>query len=191
MQTQDKMQGVSLIYLVGPRGCGKTSTGIMLARLLGAGFWDTDLVLAEMLGESIADFVAREGWEHFRDAEHRALVAAIEAGRAAGESEGRRHAVISTGGGIVLREENRKLLQETGHTFYLEAPVSVLARRLEKNPDSAQRPSLTGKGMLEEIAEVLAAREALYLEAAHHVIDAGQQPDAVCASILTLLGIQA
>lgn len=187
MSTQDRNDSTRL-FLIGPRGCGKTSIGIMLARQLGAGFWDTDLVLGEMLGESIASFVAREGWDRFRDVEHKALCTAIEAGEDVTPGpDGRRYAVVSTGGGIVLRAENRALLQEKGQTIYLEVPAPVLARRLERNPGSAQRPSLTGKGILDEIADVLAAREALYRGSARYVLDADRRPEDICATIVNLV----
>ena len=175
------MQGTQRIFLVGPRGCGKTTIGLMLASKLEADFWDTDLVLKEQLGKSIADFVASEGWERFREEEHKALCLVIEKTRCHGPH------IVSTGGGIVLGEMNRKILQEGGFCIYLKTPVEILAARLAKSPDAAQRPSLTGRGMLDEIEEVVAARESLYNEAAHSIVHADQTPEDICCAILHIL----
>ena len=101
------MKRTQRIFLVGPRGCGKTTIGLMLATKLGARFWDTDLVLQDLLGRSIADFVASEGWERFREEEHKALCLVLE------KADVQCPHVVSTGGGIVLGEANRKLLCRT------------------------------------------------------------------------------
>ena len=63
---------------------------------------------------------------------------------------------------MVLAEENRRFMRENGIVLYLSAPAEVLASRLPANPNAAQRPTLTGKSIAEEVAEVLAAREPLY-----------------------------
>lgn len=185
MHKTQGVPGIGRIFLIGPRGCGKTTIGLLLASKLGADFWDTDLVLGEELGTSIADFVAQEGWERFREQEHRALCHVLEKSGHSGPS------VISTGGGMVLREDNRRLLREEGLCLYLQTPVPVLAERLAHSPNAAQRPSLTGKDMLEEIAEVLAARESLYREAAHSVVRADQSPEDICAAIGDILSARA
>jgi shikimate kinase len=75
---------------------------------------------------------------------------------------------------MVLLPENRKILREKGVTFYLEAPVEVLVRRLSEDPMSDTRPSLTGKGLLEEVAGVVKSREPLYREASHHCVSTDQ-----------------
>lgn len=175
------MQRTQRIFLVGPRGCGKTTIGLMLATKLGARFWDTDLVLQDLLGRSIADFVASEGWERFREEEHKALCLVLE------KADVQCPHVVSTGGGIVLGEANRKLLQKEGFCIYLKAPVVILAERLAKSPNAAQRPSLTGRGLIEELEEVLAARESLYQEACHSIVPADQSPEDICCAILHIL----
>ena len=175
------MQRTQRIFLVGPRGCGKTTIGLMLATKLGARFWDTDLVLQDLLGRSIADFVASEGWERFREEEHKALCLVLE------KADVQCPHVVSTGGGIVLGEANRKLLQKEGFCIYLKAPVAILAERLAKSPNAAQRPSLTGRGLIEELEEVLAARESLYQEACHSIVPADQSPEDICCAILHIL----
>lgn len=91
--------------------------------------------------------------------------------------------VIATGGGIILSEYNRHFMREKGIVVYLCAPVAVLADRLEAFPEEGQRPTLTGKPISEEVSEVLALRDALYREAAHHVVNAAQSPNQVVSDI--------
>lgn len=165
------------IYLVGARAAGKTTFGGALARRLGCGYVDTDIHLRETTGETVADIVAREGWEGFRERESAVLREVTAPGT-----------VIATGGGMVLAEENRRFMRENGIVLYLSAPAEVLAARLQANPNAAQRPTLTGKSISEEMAEVLAAREQLYRDAATHILNAAATPQALLAEALTLLG---
>lgn len=139
------------IFLIGPRACGKTSVGRMLADRLGREFIDTDHALVAAVGMEIADYVEQNGWDAFRDREVETLVREAAPG-------GR---VIGCGGGIVLREENREVLK-SGVTVYLKADPEELARRLMNDPNEAQRPSLTGKSIADEVREVLAERAPLY-----------------------------
>ena len=71
--------------------------------------------------------------------------------------------------------------------IYLQASVSALIDRLEAYPKAEQRPTLTGKPVREEVGEVLAQREALYRDAAHHIVDATASPDRVVEQIMTML----
>lgn len=160
------------IFLVGARGCGKTTVGQALALAQGCQFIDTDFWLQETARQTIADIVARDGWEAFRARETEALKAVTAPAR-----------VIATGGGIILSEYNRHFMREKGIVVYLCAPVAVLADRLEAFPEEGQRPTLTGKPISEEVSEVLALRDALYREAAHHVVNAAQSPDQVVSDI--------
>ena len=78
-------------------------------------------------------------------------------------------------------------MRQHGTVIYLRAPASVLAQRLEEYPEDAQRPTLTGRPIAEEMREVLAAREALYQEAAHYVMDGAADPQRVVEQILAVL----
>lgn len=164
------------IFLVGARGCGKTTVGVALAQALGRDFVDTDNYLLTSTNMSVADIVAQEGWEGFRARETQALLRVTKPGL-----------VVATGGGMVLAEGNRQFMREQGIVIYLKAPAQILASRLEAFPQEGQRPTLTGKPITDEIIEVLAARETLYRQAAHHVIDASRSPDAVVESLLAAL----
>lgn len=164
------------IYLIGARGCGKTTVGQTLAQALGYAFCDTDHYLQQSSGKTVAQIVAEEGWPGFRRRESDSLIAVTTPGK-----------VIATGGGVVLSDENRQFMREHGHVIYLNAPAEVLAARLEAYPENEQRPTLTGRPIAEEMAEVLAARDALYRQSAQHIVDAMLAPDVVVKQIVTAL----
>lgn len=166
------------IYLVGARGCGKTTVGHALALALGYTFCDTDHALQQSSGQTVADIVALEGWPGFRLRETASLKAVTAPST-----------VIATGGGMVLSEENRQFMREHGQVIYLNADAAVLAARLEAYPEAEQRPTLTGRPIAEEMVEVLAARDALYRQTAHHIINAMQTPDGVVSQILSVLSL--
>lgn len=163
-----------LIFLVGPRGCGKTTIGHALAKARSFKFADTDHELQEHEQRTVAAIVQQEGWERFRALETQAL-----------ERVAQPATIIATGGGIILSEYNRQFMRENGVVIYLEASVSALIDRLEAYPKAEQRPTLTGKPIREEVGEVLAQREALYRAAAHHIINATATPDEVVEQIMT------
>ena len=121
------------VYLVGARAAGKTTFGGALARQLGCNYVDTDIHLRETTGETVADIVAREGWDGFRKRESAVLRAVTAPGT-----------VIATGGGMVLAEENRRFMRENGIVLYLSAPAEVLASRLQANPTPHNAPHLPG-----------------------------------------------
>ncbi|WP_320169098.1 shikimate kinase AroL [Maridesulfovibrio sp.] len=162
------------IFLIGPRACGKTTAGRALAQKMKREFYDSDILIVERAGCEIARYVEKNGWDAFRD-----LEAAVLADLAAGDD-----AVISCGGGIVLREENREVLM-AGYTVYIKADEEVLAARLMVDPKHGQRPSLTGKPLTEEIREVLEARESLYVSCSSLVADGAAPVDDVCDQIST------
>jgi shikimate kinase len=151
------------LFLIGPRGSGKSAVAGIVGKSLGLPVQDTDEIAARLSGLSVAGLVAAGGWPAFRSLESRALRQAAEKG-----------GVIATGGGIVLDPDNRRHMRDNGLVFYLSAPAQVLARRLMKNPRPELRPPLTGLDPIAEIAAVLAERDALYRETAHHVVDAAQ-----------------
>lgn len=174
---------MGIVFLVGGRGAGKTTVGRALARELSCAFTDMDEFLCARAGMSVAEMVAAEGWEGFRARECAALREAVAEASGSG-------AVIATGGGIVLDAGNRAFLREQGRVFWLALSPEAAAQRLAASPLAAQRPSLTGKSMLEEVREVMEARAPLYAGAAHHTVDAALPPEKVCAAILRHLGGQ-
>lgn len=89
----------------------------------------------------------------------------------------------------MLSRENRDFMGQNGTVIYLRSPASTLANRLEDAPLEDQRPTLTGKPITEEMTEVLNEREALYQEAAHHVVDGTQEPQRVVNLIMDALAL--
>lgn len=164
------------LYLIGPRGCGKTTVGMALATATDCRFVDTDQWLQSEVQMTVAEIVEREGWPGFRARE----TAALEAVTAPST-------VVATGGGIILTEYNRRFMREHGTVIYLSAPVAILVDRLEASPEEALRPTLTGKPLTEEVQEVLQQRDVLYREAAHIIIDATRSPRQVISEIIHAL----
>lgn len=164
---------MSNIYLIGPRACGKTTVGKILAEKLQMEFYDSDALIVERAGCDISAYVEANGWDGFRDLESEVLR----------DLSRKESAVISCGGGIIVREENISVLRK-GYTVYLKADVQILAERLSSNPAHGQRPSLTGKPLVEEIQEVLDAREHLYAGSARLIADGSMSIDEVCQQIL-------
>jgi len=155
------MSGERNIYLIGARASGKTTLGRKLAARLKRPFVDTDQRVCLRTGKTVAELVDAGGWEAFREAES---VALAEVAMFSGQ-------VVSCGGGIVLRQENRDLLAK-GLVLHLKASAEALAARLTRNPLEAQRPTLTGGGVVDEVKQVLSERGALYLACAHAVLPA-------------------
>jgi len=166
------------VFLVGARGCGKTTIGRALAETLGYSFADTDSHLLTSTGKSVAEIVSAEGWPGFRTRESLALKQVTAAST-----------VVATGGGMILSESNRQFMAERGITIWLNVPADILAARLDASPEEAQRPTLTGKSVTDEIVDILAAREELYRQTARHIIDATRSPDHVVESVIRVLQI--
>ncbi len=163
------------IFLIGGRASGKTSLARVLADKLGTTWVDTDGLLQERVGESISSLVGREGWDMFRDQETETLRSVCTMPPM----------IVACGGGMVLRAQNRELLK-SGMVFYLKADPSVLAERLAADPNEPQRPSLTGKSIDQEMREVMAEREPLYLSCADCVLDSSKPLDELAAEALSL-----
>jgi len=128
-----------------------------VAQRLGRPLIDFDAMVEAEAGESIPELVRREGWPEFRRRE-KAVVQRYAS------QEGM---VLATGGGVVLDADNIARLQATGKLIWLQAAPTTIKDRLSRDGEqTAVRPGLTAKGTLDEIDEVLAAREPLYQEAA-------------------------
>ena len=162
-----------LISLVGLPGVGKSTAGRRLANHLGVDFIDCDALIEQRLGEAISPWFVREGEAAFRDLEEVVLLEAI--GRA--PSSG---AVIATGGGVVLRESNRRLLRNRTVCVWLDAKPEMLFERLSRGKKRPLLHVADPKGRLLELAK---QREPLYRETAAIVVPAGHSVGATFAAI--------
>ena len=107
------------VILIGMPGSGKSTVGVVLAKLLGLHFCDTDLVLQQHCGKKLQEIIRTEGDAAFFRHEEEVL-AALDV----------QNTVIATGGSAVLRESSMKHLVENGVFVYLSLPYSVIARRV-------------------------------------------------------------
>ena len=146
------------IVLIGFMGSGKSSIGRRVAAHLGFQFVDTDALLVERDGREIAEIFAREGEARFRDLETAVLESLST----------REHCVISTGGGVILREENRALLRQLGLVVWLTASEDVIFERVSR---TNTRPLLHTADPRETVTQLLAARRPLYAAAAQFTVD--------------------
>jgi shikimate kinase len=169
------------IVLIGLRGCGKSTVGRRLAELLGWEYVDTDTLIAERAGKSIASLFEEEGEAGFRRRE-RETIARLAADRPA---------VISVGGGAVVDTRNTELLRAVGKLAWLTAPAEVLWRRIQADPSTTgTRPALTRLSESHEVEHLLAKRKPFYESAADLVVDtANRDPDDIAKEIIQRLGI--
>ncbi len=150
------------IALVGYRGSGKTTLGRLLARRLDYPFVDTDLVVEQRQGVSIATIFANEGESAFRRYEAEVLSEELRQDRL----------VLATGGGMVVSPVNRRRLKSAAFVIWLDPPVATLTRRVAADPRTIdRRPSLTGTSAASEIESVLRQRRPWYQEVARLRID--------------------
>ncbi len=149
--------------LVGMPGSGKSTVGRQLARRLGVPFIDLDQRLEEVLGSSIRQYFEEQGEESFRQKEAQ-LLSDITA------EEG--DLVLSTGGGAVLREENRHTLKvQGGSVMYLRASPDEIYKRIRHDKT---RPLLQVDNPLQRLRELYTARDPLYRASSHYVIETGR-----------------
>src|SRR5690625_3991473 len=137
------------VFLVGPMGSGKTTVGRQLARLLNMKFLDLDLELEKRCGVEVSVIFEIEGEDGFRQRETAML------------DELTRHdnIVLGTGGGSVIREENRRMLSERGLVVYLETGIGQQLARLAKDK---QRPLLQTPDRRQRLAGLAKQRNPLY-----------------------------
>jgi shikimate kinase len=150
-------------FLIGYRGCGKTTIGAKLADRLWQSFIDSDERVVAKAGKTIKEIFERDGEPAFRDLES-AVVAEL--------AKLDEH-VIALGGGAVLRDENvRHLRNERHRVVYLRCEPDELLRRIQTDPETAAtRPNLTALGGIEEVKALVAQREPIYRAAMTSELD--------------------
>ena len=162
-----------MIVLMGYRGSGKTSVGRVLAERVGCEFVDLDdRIRSRFGGLSVAEIWREHGEGRFREVE-------VEETRRLMVRDGAGWGVVALGGGTLMQPGAREAVEGAGGEgeavrVYLRCPVEELARRIAGDAGTAgQRPSLTGRGVLEEVAEVLAVRGPVYEAGADVVVEVG------------------
>ncbi len=143
------------IILIGFMGAGKTTVGKLLARERGMKFIDTDERIEAEQEKSIPDLFAEYGEPYFRD---------LETGLLKKMQDDTSGAVISVGGGMPVRKENRTLLRNLGCVVYLSATKETILKRVKGD---GSRPMLNGEDLEARVEKLMQDREALYRQAAH------------------------
>ena len=143
------------LILIGIMGAGKTTIGKLLAKGKNMSFVDTDERIVLEQGRTIPDIFAEYGEPYFRD---------LETDLLRRMQEDTTDSVISVGGGMPVREENRALLRELGCVIYLSASKQTI---LERVRNDGSRPMLNGDDLEARVEQLMKARESLYRQAAH------------------------
>ena len=147
------------IVLIGFMGSGKSSVGELLAKRLSYKFCDSDRLIENKAGKAISRIFDSYGEEYFRDLESKLL----EEMKTSLD-----YAVLSTGGGMPLREKNMQLLRELGYVVYLKASKKTTIKRLRGD---RTRPLLKGEDFEQRVDRLLTVRIPIYEKAAHKIIE--------------------
>jgi shikimate kinase len=161
------------IYLIGLMGSGKTTIGRQLARQLGRDCVDSDHEIVARTGVDIPTIFEIEGEAGFRCREARVITEIVQRNGSP--------IVLATGGGVVLAEENRRLLRANGWVVYLDVSPRFLWTRTRHDRN---RPLLQVENPLACLEALYAARDPLYRECAHFVIQGGKMPPHVLTQTL-------
>jgi shikimate kinase len=164
---------MTLVFLIGLPGSGKSTVGRQLARRLQLPFFDSDHVIEQQLGCSIREYFEREGEDRFRDVEESVIDQLTQNPKC----------VLSTGGGVILRPANRQHLHERGQVVYLNSSPDELFRRLRHD---VNRPLLQVADPLGRLRDLHKLRDPLYRETAHFVIETGRPSVATLVNMIVM-----
>ena len=164
------------IVLIGYRGTGKSTVAKILGQRLKRTVMSTDTEIVKEARKSIPQIVEQFGWDHFRELETQMCR----------KLQDQTNLVIDTGGGLILKEENVKILKANSTIFWLTAEVPTIVKRISGD---TQRPSLSGtKSFVEEIEDILKERTPKYQAASDHVISTDQTtPHQMADAILSII----
>jgi len=151
------------LILIGYRATGKTTLARILAEKLKMSAVDSDPILEQKVGMNIAEIFKQQGEEYFRDLESEVIAEILQR---------EQPIILATGGGVPIREENRKLLKRSGLVVWLQASAETILARIMIDPTTgARRPQLTDLPPREEILHLLKSRAPFYRETAHFEVD--------------------
>lgn len=147
------------IILTGCMGAGKTTIGRSIAQKFNMGFVDSDDYIVAREGMTVSEIFEKKGEEYFRE---------LETSFLKGLGDHCRNCVISTGGGLPLRQENRDILRSLGTVFYLYADADTIYQRIKGDTG---RPLLQVEDPRARLAQILSERDSIYESSADHVIN--------------------
>jgi shikimate kinase len=150
------------IFLIGFRCTGKTTVGRIIANKLHMEFIDADDELVKQQKMPISEIVDKHGWAYFRQKESEIIkkIASMN------------NQLVATGGGVILNNDNVDYMKKSGTIIWLKAtPETVKNRILQDEKTEQSRPSLTSKGLIDEIEETIKTRTPLYQAAMEFCID--------------------
>ncbi len=136
------------VIICGFMGTGKSVVGKAVSTVLGFDFVDTDSLVENRCGKTIAEIFRQDGEEYFRDLEKEILIHLPE-----------RKTVVAAGGGMIIDRENYRRLSGLGLMILLTASVDTICRRIG---DGNSRPLLSGKNLNEKVQELLSQRQSVY-----------------------------
>lgn len=166
---------MSHVFLIGFMGAGKSTVGQILAERLGLPFVDLDARITESAGRSVVEIFDVEGEQGFRGRESEGLAALAQAPSS----------VVACGGGVVLADENRRLLKTMGRVIYLKVSAGEALARIG---DTTGRPLLEHGDAGAMAPTLLAAREMLYRMVADVIVDtSGLSAEAVADQVFDAL----
>lgn len=160
------------IYLTGFMGCGKTTVGKLLGEAMRLPVIDMDEEIVRHTGKSIPQIFSEQGEEGFRTIETKCLKLLPT-----------KDVIITTGGGIVIKEENRKWMKDNGITLFLHCEFDILYKRIEQDEN---RPLANNNSKL-EVWNLYKKREPLYKEAHHTIKTSSLSPNEVAEKVLECL----
>jgi shikimate kinase len=169
------MKTSSSVFLVGPMGAGKSTIGRLLASELGLDFKDTDKEIEDRSGVDIPWIFDMEGEAGFRNRETAVL----------DELSKQKNILLATGGGIIQREDNRRLLASNGRVVYLKTTIDEQVRRTNRDK---KRPLLNTGNPRDILSKLMDERDPLYQEVSDYiVITDSRSPKAVALEIRDML----